>query len=411
MSDSIDTLLCGGPFAVFKWRNDPLWTVEYVSPNLRTLFGYEIAGFLSGQLQLTDLIHPEDQRRVADEAKSQLRAQEEMLYQEYRLRKADGSFVWVSDYTRTLRNDEGVITHYVGYLLEITRQKKAEASLAKKGQELREKSERLQEANSRLEAVQKELEALNASLEERTAQALAQVREKDTILLKQSRHAALGEMIGNIAHQWRQPLNALAIIVQDLEEAYGFGELDEARIREISSRSMLLINYLSTTIDDFRNFFRIEREKQPFTIQEAVAQSIELVEAALQNHNIEMVQQVNEAPLAVMGFKNEFSQALVNILTNARDAIVERKIKHGRIKISAKREADRIVITLQDNGGGIDEAILDKIFDPYFTTKHQAQGTGIGLYMTKMIIERNMGGQITARNLKGGVEFRIVLPV
>lgn len=409
MSEAVDTILSGGPFAVFKWRNDPLWTVEYVSANLLPLFGYEPAAFLTGKLQLSDLVHNDDQRRVADEAQQQLRQQIEMGHQEYRLRKADGTFVWVSDYTRVIRDDQGRVTHYVGYLLEITRQKEAEASLAQKTRELEDKSRGLMEANARLEAVQSQLQALNASLEERTARALAEVREKDAILLKQSRHAALGEMIGNIAHQWRQPLNALAIMVQDLEEAYQFGELNEARIRQITNRSMLLINYLSTTIDDFRNFYRAEKEKQPFVVQEAVAQSVELVEAALRNHNIEMIQRLDKMPLEVVGFRNEFAQALVNILTNARDAIVERQIENGRIEIEAKRERGHTLVTIRDNGGGIDPAIVEKVFDPYFTTKHQAQGTGIGLYMTKMIIERNMGGEINVKNIEGGAEFTIRL--
>ncbi|MGE4295756.1 MAG: ATP-binding protein [Campylobacterales bacterium] len=411
MSDAVDMILSGGPFAVFKWRNDPLWTVEYVSPNLHELFGYDPADFLSGKLQLSDLIHEDDARRVADEAKRQMKEHQGIGHQEYRLRKAGGGFVWVSDYTRVLRDAKGHVTHYLGYLLEITRQKQAEASLEEKTRELEEKSRGLMEANTRLEAVQKELQALNASLEERTARALSELREKDAILLKQSRHAALGEMIGNIAHQWRQPLNALAIIVQDLEEAYKYGELDEARIRETAGRSMLLINYLSTTIDDFRNFFRAEKEKKPFVVQEAVTQSIELVEAAMRNHNIEIAQKFDTRPAEAIGFGNEFAQALVNILTNAKDAIVERGIENGRIEVAVKKEEGRIAVTVRDNGGGIDETIVEKIFDPYFTTKHQAQGTGIGLYMTKMIIERNMGGEIGVRNVEGGAEFRITLPL
>jgi signal transduction histidine kinase len=171
---------------------------------------------------------------------------------------------------------------------------------------------------------------------------------------------------------------------------------------------MDLLTYMSHTIDDFRKFFREDREAQEFVLREVVDRSLNLIRAALASSDIQIVIDGDETVRAV-GHPNEYSHALMNILHNARDILLERKVSNPRIRIAIKSEEGHTVVTVQDNGGGIPDAIMPQIFDPYFTTKGPAVGTGIGLYMARTLIERNMGGRLTARNVNGGAEFRVEL--
>ena len=225
-------------------------------------------------------------------------------------------------------------------------------------------------------------------------------------LLLQSRLAANGEMISNIAHQWRQPLNNIGLIVQNLKLSFASRELSKTEFDTDTDTIMQIILHMSSTIDDFSNFFRKDKEKREFLIHNAVSQSVKLLTAALQNSHIEIELQLDEH-IKVSGYKNEYMQALLNIIANAKDVLLEREIKEPRITIRAFRENNLSVVTVHDNGGGIDESILAKVFEPYFTTKEPSQGTGIGLYMSKIIIEKNMGGSLTVSNIQGGAEFRI----
>jgi PAS domain S-box-containing protein len=383
MVNTLESVIDAGPFVVFRWQNDPSWTIEYISSNLKPLFGYSPADFIRGRIHYEDLLHPDDLAAAARAIAEASRREEGHFEQEYRIRKKGDDFVWVRDFTRIVRDRSGAITHYQSYIWEITRQKEAEAAL----------------------------QALNESQQKQIEKTLASLRERDAVMIQQSRHAALGEMIGNIAHQWRQPLNALAIMVQDLEESHDQGELDRDRLGEIVSKSMVLINYLSTTIDDFRNFYRSDQAAERFNLSEAIEAALGLVEAAMHSHAIAIKKELPKEPLYMLGHKNQFAQALINLFTNAKDAIVARQTPSGCIDIVLNHRSDEAVLSITDNGGGIDAAVLPKIFDPYFTTKHQSQGTGVGLYMTRMIIERNMDGHIYAENSGEGARFTIVLPL
>jgi signal transduction histidine kinase len=246
-------------------------------------------------------------------------------------------------------------------------------------------------------------------LREETAQrlkTLEELREKEQLLVKQSREAALGEMIGNIAHQWRQPLNSLGLLVQRPPLFYELGDLDKEFLEENARKSMQIIQHMSRTIDDFRNFFKPDKEKVRFSVRDEVTKTLSLAEGSLQGQHIS-IEVVAEGDPVVEGYPNEFSQVLLNILINARDAIAERAIAAPRVVITVSGEGGRAVVTIADNAGGIPEEIIDKVFDPYFTTKGPQQGTGVGLFMSKNIIEKNMGGLLTVRNLEAGAEFRI----
>jgi PAS domain S-box-containing protein len=251
-----------------------------------------------------------------------------------------------------------------------------------------------------------ELRELNRSLEQRVTEETELRMQKEHLLLQQSRLAAMGEMVGNIAHQWRQPLNVVGLIIQNIKDAYEYGELDEKYLDENVEKSMEIIQHMSKTIDDFRNFFRPEREKHEFRVKDAVDKAVSLIDATLKNNYIRLDIEIKEDAVAY-GYPNEYSQALLNILNNAKDALLESGADNPFITIRVFKEGEKTALTISDNAGGIPEDIMDRVFEPYFTTKEQGKGTGIGLYMSKVIIENNMGGRLTIRNTGDGAEFRI----
>lgn len=236
--------------------------------------------------------------------------------------------------------------------------------------------------------------------------AVEALHEKEQMLIHQSRQAAMGEMIGNIAHQWRQPLNNLGLIIQDLSLCYDFGELTREYLDKSVAQSMEIIQHMSKTIDDFRHYFRPDKKKALFRVAETVEQTLSLIQDSFKNQHIGIEVVSKHDPL-VYGYHNEFAQALLNILNNSRDALTERGTYNPGVTITICSIDERAVVTISDNAGGIPEEILGRIFDPYFTTKGPQAGTGVGLFMSKTIIEKNMGGSLSARNIANGAEFRI----
>jgi signal transduction histidine kinase len=217
----------------------------------------------------------------------------------------------------------------------------------------------------------------------------------------------MGEMISNIAHQWRQPLNMLGLIVQELRMTYGREEFSKESLEASVKKAMELISHMSQTIDGFSNYFKPDMEKRRFNVNQAVAKTLSLLEPSLKNLNIKIMTLVT-GDTDINGYENEYSQVLFNILLNCRDAFEASNIDRQRvITITVFKENNKSVVTVADNAGGIPEDIMDKIFDPYFTTKGPDKGTGIGLYMAKTIIEKNMEGRLTVRNIAYGAEFRI----
>jgi len=251
-----------------------------------------------------------------------------------------------------------------------------------------------------------DLNKLNAELEDRVAQRTAELRDKDQLLMLQSRQAAMGEMIGNIAHQWRQPLNLLGLTVQQFLLFYDLDRFDRKFVSQSVSKSMDLIEHMSRTIDDFRNYFKPDKIKVDFNVKQAVTGTLSLIRGSLQTPRIE-IEMVAEDDPVIHGYPNEFVQVLINILINARDALAEREAKEPKVTITIRSQEGGTVVTVADNAGGVPEEIIDKIFDPYFSTKGPQQGTGVGLFMSKSIIERNMGGKLAVRNNDAGAEFRI----
>ncbi|MBF0473106.1 MAG: response regulator [Nitrospirae bacterium] len=248
------------------------------------------------------------------------------------------------------------------------------------------------------------------------------LRDNKKLLAQQSKMASIGEMIGAIAHQWRQPLNSIALIVQDMEEAFDYGQLNKDYIHKNVKSTMAQIHYMSETIDDFRNFFRPDKEKVRFALSISINEVLRLVHDQLLGANISIISPTSqdlppEYNSYTIGYPNEFKQVVLNIINNAKDAIVENRINvknnyRGLIKINFEGSTDVIKIKISDNGGGISDEHIGELFKPYFTTKSGEIGTGIGLYLAKTIIENNMGGSLSVVNVNkeiSGAEFIIEL--
>lgn len=258
------------------------------------------------------------------------------------------------------------------------------------------------------------LKELNSNLERAIEEEIARRRQHEHILVHQARLAQMGEMIGAIAHQWRQPLNALALAVQDLGDAKQFGELDDAYLADMTEKSMRLINQMSKTIDDFRGFFKSDRQKTPFDPARVIEESLALLHSQLERHGVTVAWDAPKEPLSYEGYPNEFKQVVLNLIANARDAVEERRASRPgecRITLSLRIHNDALQLQVADNGGGIPAEIADRIFDPYFTTKDEGKGVGLGLYMSKLIIEEHMGGRLHYENRDDGAAFWVTLPL
>ncbi|XOB62880.1 ATP-binding protein [Campylobacterota bacterium DY0563] len=256
----------------------------------------------------------------------------------------------------------------------------------------------------------KELKELNDTLEIRVNSEIRKRQEQEQLLIQQSKLASMGEMIGNIAHQWRQPLNALGLVVQNIKFAYDFDELNDEFMNNSIEKVNKLTKNMSKTIDDFRNFFKPNKEKISFNLDKIINETLDLVESTFKNHNIGIEKEIDK-DIKVFGFPNEFLQTMLNIINNAKDAYIENNITNGKLYIKVNKSIDFANITICDNAGGIPEKIRDKIFDPYFTTKEEGKGTGIGLYMSKIIIEQNMDGKLVSESIENGTKFIISLPL
>lgn len=255
-------------------------------------------------------------------------------------------------------------------------------------------------------AEKRQMEEHIQSLEYRLREAEAEINRKDQMLIKQSRQADMGEMINNIAHQWRQPLNNLGLLIQNMQLMQEIGELTPEVLHADCREAMEIIFFMSRTIEDFRDFFRQDKEKKAFIVNEVVSKTLNFISATLENSCIKVEVESSEDVTAI-GFQNEYFQVLLNIIANARDVLVERKPSTPFIRISIGSEGELSVVKIRDNGGGIPEEVIPRIFDSYFTTKGHGKGTGIGLYMSKVIVEKNCGGRLSAYNVEGGAEFRI----
>ena len=238
---------------------------------------------------------------------------------------------------------------------------------------------------------------------------ITDLKQKELMLVQQNRQAALGEMLDHIAHQWKQPLNSIYLIIQVLELTACDGELTNECVEETVSKIMALLEHMAQTIDVFRDFYQPEKEKTVFQLKDSIDMAVGFIAPALSLHGIAVEVDVDPG-LVALGYPKEYAQVLLNLFGNAKNALVERKIKNPRIQVKAFAEDKKAVVTITDNAGGIPGSNIDRIFEPFFTTRKEVGGTGVGLYMSKSIIEKNMGGALSAANVDGGAQFRVEIP-
>lgn len=262
---------------------------------------------------------------------------------------------------------------------------------------------------SELQNQRHELILLNHELENKVAQETKKRMEHEHMLLAQNRFACMGEMLANISHQWRQPLAHLNSIFMLVDAAYEGGKLDRKYLDDKLTEAEKITLYMSNTIEDFSNFFRPDKDREEFFVESVVDECMMLMSSAMEYNKISVEIVVN-ASCKVNGYKKEYAQALLAILSNAKEALIQNAIEQPLLRITVEHEEEgRSAVRVFDNGGGIPEAVITQIFNPYFTTKDEQNGTGIGLYMAKTIIETNLKGKISVVSENATTEFTIAV--
>jgi len=237
---------------------------------------------------------------------------------------------------------------------------------------------------------------------------LKELKEKEEFLFQKAKMADMGEMIGNIAHQWRQPLAINNTIISILQEKSQREILQNSELLSKLKEMENNIQYMSRTIDDFMRFYHPAKKKTNFCISDVIVQALTIMRPILNKANIEI--DFSDCDNAyINGYMNEYTQVVVSILTNAKDVLIHRKIQNASVNMILFHKNNKIILTINDNAGGIKKENIHRVFEPYFTTKHKSMGTGLGLYISKMIIEKNMGGTLSVQNTKKGASFSITM--
>jgi PAS domain S-box-containing protein len=284
-------------------------------------------------------------------------------------RKKDGGYYWVYAYIEPLIDSKGNIEGYMGVRLNITE---------------------------------------SVILEEKIKDEIEKSRKKDQAIIQQSRLAQMGEMIAMIAHQWRQPLAAISATSASLELKADMNRLDNETVQQKAQDISRYSQHLSETIDDFRNFFKSDKKREETSYDDLIISVLKIIETSITYYNIQLIQELNYHD-TFNTYANEVRQVILNLIKNAEDALIETQRKDPCIKISTYKENDKLILEVSDNAGGIPEDIIDKVFHPYFSTKTKKDGTGLGLYMSKTIIEEHCGGELSVSNGSDGAVFRIIL--
>ncbi len=354
-----------GDSVLFNWNNDEQWSVKSVSVGVKNLLGYKKENFESGEIDYKSCIHKDDLDRICMDIENLNNSNAKFFkHNPYRLITKMGEVKWVLDYTVVVK-ENGKINNYIGYLSDIT-----------------------------------------------------EARLKEEQYMQQSRLAQMGEMIGMIAHQWRQPLGAINSAVIGIQTKLDLEKFDldlkedrEKFMRFLNRKHKNIYKYvedLSQTIDDFRNFFKPNQDKKLIHLTTPIKRALSIVETSMSSKTINITKDFQNND-KIWIYQNEIMQVILNILKNSEDNFKDKNKKNKKIHILTKKQNDTYIIELSDNGGGIDKNIIDKIFDPYFSTKDEKNGTGLGLYMSKIMIEEHNKGQLKVFNNQNGAVFSIIL--
>lgn len=259
--------------------------------------------------------------------------------------------------------------------------------------------------------LEEKLLQMNKNLNLLVEDKVLELKQKDIMILQQSRFSAMAEAISSIAHQWRQPLNALGIIVQDIKMASDYGELTKEYLDESVSKSKDIILEMSKTIDGFRGFMKSGQEREVFDISFAAQKAVLLSDSAFKNSLVKLEIEYPKEPIFIDGYLSDFVQSMLGILMNSKENFDQNQHKDPKTKIKIKSDEEFVTVYISDNGGGCSREVLDNIFEPYFSTKGSQSGTGIGLFLAKTAIEKNMGGAVEAYNAEDGLTVSMRLPI
>ncbi|MBF0592909.1 MAG: PAS domain-containing protein [Nitrospirae bacterium] len=264
---------------------------------------------------------------------------------------------------------------------------------------------------------EEDIRNLNKILEQKLKEETSLREQKEQLLIQQSKLAEMGDMIGAIAHQWKQPLTSISLIANEIEDAYEYGEMTGEYMKDCVIKILDQTKFMSKTIEDFRNFMKPSKVMSDFDIKEVIDDVLFMFEAMLRKSNVDVLfeKDISSERYITTGYPNEFKHVVLNLINNSRDAICSIREKNllskdirGKITLNLSSKDDKILLTISDNGGGVPYEIISKIFDPYFTTKPDEKGTGIGLYISKKIIE-NINGSLACKNVEDGAEFTITI--
>ncbi|MCV6606861.1 MAG: PAS domain-containing sensor histidine kinase [Campylobacterales bacterium] len=293
------------------------------------------------------------------------------------------------------------ITGYLAIKLDVTKDVTYEEELLKVNNSLEEKVEEKTE----------KLNALNKDLEKRIEEEVKRNRENEIHILEQSKMASIGEVMTNIAHHWRQPLNVLVLQKDLLVDYYQCNELTDVFIESYSNVIDEKIGYLSETIDMFSEFTTSKKIKRKTNLSKVVETTLHVVSSTMESEEIDIIDNTSHELIEVDLIEGELPQVLINILNNSKEILLERKIPAPWIKIDIEKKEDLVILTIEDNGQGIEQKVFSKIFEPYITTKFKSQGTGLGLHLSYNIVVKNLGGKLYGKNTKEGAKFFIELPL
>ncbi len=316
----------------------------------------------------------------------------------------DGSTFYVNSTIIPILDKNDNIVEFIAIRYDVTKEVLLREELLKKESEYEELNRNLEK---RVAEQTKELKELNQTLEKRVRDEIAKNEEKQRVMFWQSRHASLGQMIANIAHQWRQPLTELTLALFNIKKAAQNEKADD--ISKFYDESKNIIKNMSQTIDDFTNFFSPDKEKYYFNVSDSIVESIVLLESVINDEMITL--KTNFEDMKVLGITNELTQVMINLINNSKDAFIQNSILLREISVTTKKDGVFAIIEVQDNAGGIPKENLEKIFEPYFTTKHKSRGTGLGLFMSKMICEQGLNGTLDVKSKKKTTTFSIKIPL
>ncbi len=360
----------------WNWWIDQDGQLRWISPSVEAVCGYSIFDCFGMPDYPFAIIHPDDRRRMRPLLTQHVFEEGEG---EFRFVHKNGSLLWGGINLRRIVDRHGKWLGVRYSVHDITARKQAETELLE----------------------------LNFTLEKRVAAAIADGIEQERLMLHQSRHAAMGEMIGLIAHQWRQPLTTLGLLLQNIQYDCPDGAAEHNGIGSRFDQAAQLIERMSSTIDDFRDFFRAGENDAPVNVCECLSKVLVLMEASLKRAQIE-VRTTFAATGQTIGKGNELGQVFLNLITNAKDALVHDRSQDRIISCDVTDGDGQIIVRIADNGGTIAPEEMERIFDPYYTTK--ADGTGLGLHIARRIIDQHFHGAIDCVNTDDGVEFVIALP-